>query len=68
MWHSAGSRSIRRFFQELGRDMVQGRTWLIAILIVALVGRLVAAYAVQQKVGDQLCLIAGDAEGYWQLA
>lgn len=48
--------------------MVQGRTWLIAILIVALVGRLVAAYAVQQKVGDQLCLIAGDAEGYWQLA
>lgn len=48
--------------------MVQGRTWLIAILIVALVGRLVAAYAVQQKVGDQLCLIAGDAEGYWELA
>lgn len=48
--------------------MVQGRTWLIAILIVALVGRLVAAYAVQQKVGDQLCLIAGDAKGYWQLA
>lgn len=48
--------------------MVQGRTWLIAILIVALVGRLVAAYAVQQKVGDQLCLIAGDAEGYWRLA
>ncbi len=48
--------------------MVQGRTWLIAILIVALVGRLVAAYAVQHKVGDQLCLIAGDADGYWQLA
>ena len=48
--------------------MVQGRTWLIAILIVALVGRLLTAYAVQQKVGDQLCLIAGDAEGYWQLA
>lgn len=48
--------------------MVQGRTWLIAILLVALGGRLVAAWAVQQKVGDQLCLIAGDAEGYWQLA
>lgn len=48
--------------------MVQGRAWLIAILIVALVGRLVAAYAVQQKVGDQLCLIAGDADGYWELA
>lgn len=48
--------------------MVQGRAWLIAILIVALVGRLVAAYAVQQKVGDRLCLIAGDADGYWELA
>ncbi len=48
--------------------MVQGRTWLIAILIVALGWRLLTAYAVQQKVGDQLCLIAGDAEGYWQLA
>lgn len=47
--------------------MVQGRTWLIAILMVALVARLLAAVAVQQKVGDQLCLIAGDAEGYWQL-
>lgn len=48
--------------------MVRGRTWLIAILLVALVGRLLAAWAVQQKVGDQLCLIAGDAEGYWELA
>ena len=48
--------------------MVRGRTWLIAILLLALVGRLVAAWAVQQKVGDQLCLIAGDAEGYWELA
>jgi len=54
------------FFQ--GRDMVRGRTWLIAILLVALVGRLLAAWVVQQKVGDQLCLIAGDAEGYWVLA
>ena len=64
----AGSRSIRRFFPELGRDMVQGRTWLIAILLVALAGRLLAAWVVQQQVGDRLCLIAGDADGYWQLA
>jgi 4-amino-4-deoxy-L-arabinose transferase-like glycosyltransferase len=48
--------------------MVQGRTWLIAILLVALIGRLLSAWVVQQKVGGQLCLIAGDAEGYWQLA
>ncbi len=48
--------------------MVRGRTWLIAILMLALVGRLVAAWAVQQKVGDQLCLVRGDAEGYWELA
>lgn len=48
--------------------MVQGRTWLIAILLVALVVRLATAWAVQRHVGDQLCLIAGDAEGYWQLA
>ncbi|MFM9965829.1 MAG: ArnT family glycosyltransferase [Planctomycetaceae bacterium] len=40
--------------------MVRGRTWLIAILIVALIGRLIAAWIVPQ--------IAGDAEGYWQLA
>lgn len=68
LWRLAGSPSIRHFFRNLGRDMVQGRTWLIAILLVALGGRLVAAWAVQQKVGGQLCLIAGDAEGYWQLA
>ena len=48
--------------------MVRGRTWLIAILLVALVGRLLAAWVVQRNVGDQLCLIAGDAEGYWELA
>lgn len=48
--------------------MVHGRTWLIAILCVALAARLVAAWVVQRHVGDQLCLIAGDAEGYWQLA
>jgi 4-amino-4-deoxy-L-arabinose transferase-like glycosyltransferase len=40
--------------------MVRGRTWLIAILLMALIGRLVAAWVVPQ--------IAGDAEGYWQLA
>lgn len=49
--------------------MVRGRTWLIAILLMALIGRLLAAWTVQQHVGDdQLCLIAGDAEGYWELA
>lgn len=48
--------------------MVQGRTWLIAILCVALFARLATAYAVQRYVGDQLCVISGDAEGYWQLA
>lgn len=48
--------------------MVRGRTWLMGILLVALTGRLFAAWLVQQKVGDQLCLIAGDAEGYWELA
>ncbi|TXT28463.1 MAG: hypothetical protein FD138_2578 [Planctomycetota bacterium] len=48
--------------------MVQGRTWLIAILLLALGGRLLSAWVVQRQVGDQLCLIAGDAEGYWQLA
>lgn len=52
----------------MGRDMARGRTWLIGILLVALALRLVAAFAVQHKVGDQLCLITGDAEGYWELA
>ena len=68
LWRLAGRPSIRRFFWGLGQDMVQGRTWLIAILILALGGRLATAWVVQQKVGNQLCLIAGDAEGYWQLA
>jgi 4-amino-4-deoxy-L-arabinose transferase-like glycosyltransferase len=40
--------------------MARGRTWLIVILLLALVGRLIAAWVVPQ--------IAGDAEGYWQLA
>ncbi len=49
--------------------MARGRTWLILVLMLALILRLIAAFAVQQRVGDgQLCLIAGDAEGYWQLA
>lgn len=48
--------------------MVRGRTWLMGILFVALMGRLLAAWMVQQRVGNQLCLIAGDAEGYWELA
>ncbi len=49
--------------------MARGRTWLILVLMLALILRLIAAFAVQQRVGDgQLCLITGDAEGYWQLA
>lgn len=49
--------------------MARGRTWLILVLMLALILRLIAALAVQQRVGDgQLCLITGDAEGYWQLA
>jgi 4-amino-4-deoxy-L-arabinose transferase-like glycosyltransferase len=48
--------------------MVRGRTWLIAILLTALLGRLLAAWAVQQHVGGKLCLIDGDAVGYWGLA
>ncbi len=48
--------------------MGRGRTWLILILLVAFASRLTAAVVVQQHVGDQLCLIAGDAQGYWDLA
>ncbi|MCX7419059.1 MAG: glycosyltransferase family 39 protein [Planctomycetia bacterium] len=49
--------------------MARGRTWLILVLMLALILRLIAAFVVQQRVGDrQLCLISGDAEGYWQLA
>lgn len=45
-------------------------TWLWCILAFALVVRLGAAIAVQQVVSrtpGRLCLIAGDAEGYWEL-
>ncbi|HTN04653.1 ArnT family glycosyltransferase [Planctellipticum variicoloris] len=46
--------------------------WLLGLLLaVALGARLVAAVAVQQKVASEpgrLCLIAGDAEGYWSLS
>ncbi|HLQ46719.1 MAG TPA: glycosyltransferase family 39 protein, partial [Planctomycetaceae bacterium] len=48
--------------------MARGRTWLISVLLLALVLRLMAAFVVQQQVGGQLCLIAGDADGYWKLA
>ena len=42
--------------------------WLCGVLAVALLIRLGAAVVVQQRVGNDLCLIAGDAEGYWELA
>lgn len=45
--------------------------WLILTLVVALILRLGLALAVQHKVDQppaQLCLIPGDAEGYWELA
>ncbi|MES2788436.1 MAG: glycosyltransferase family 39 protein [Planctomycetota bacterium] len=44
--------------------------WLWGILTLALVLRLVAAVLVQHHVSQtpgRLCLIAGDAEGYWEL-
>lgn len=47
--------------------MARERQWLVGILLVALMVRLVAAAAVQHHVGNQLCLIAGDAQGYWEL-
>lgn len=46
------------------------RNWLLAILTLALVLRLGAALVVQQivaRIPERVCLIAGDAEGYWQL-
>lgn len=45
--------------------------WLSLTLVVALAVRLGLAFAVQQRVDQppaQLCLIPGDAEGYWELA
>lgn len=50
---------------------IRWRTQLAALLACALLLRLVAAVAVQQWVEStpgRLCLIAGDAEGYWALA
>ena len=46
------------------------RCWLWGILTLALGLRLLAAVLVQQHVAQtpgRLCLIAGDAEGYWEL-
>ncbi len=48
--------------------MSSGRKWLCGVLAVALLIRLGAAVVVQQRIGDELCLITGDAEGYWELA
>lgn len=48
-----------------------GRKFLWSILLVALIVRLGAAFVVNQivaKTPGQLCLIPGDAEGYWILA
>lgn len=46
--------------------------WLWTILAVALAVRLMAACAVQSRLNQQspvpLCVIGGDAEGYWELA
>src|SRR5579872_6086519 len=44
--------------------------WLSGILLVAFMLRVGAAVLVQQRVDrtGSLCLIAGDAEGYWMLA
>src|SRR5947199_1408493 len=45
--------------------------WFWRIMVVALVLRLAFALGVQRIVSAQpgrLCLIAGDAEGYWELA
>jgi 4-amino-4-deoxy-L-arabinose transferase-like glycosyltransferase len=45
--------------------------WLILLLALAFCLRLAAAVVVQQRVEQtpgRLCLIAGDAEGYWELA
>ena len=44
--------------------------WLPVILVIAFTVRMGAAVVVQKRVGQSgsLCLIAGDAEGYWMLA
>jgi 4-amino-4-deoxy-L-arabinose transferase-like glycosyltransferase len=55
---------------RLSETVVVNR-WLLLTLVVALAMRLGLAFAVQQRVDQppaQLCLIPGDAEGYWELA
>lgn len=50
---------------------VEWKRWFWCLLVVALVVRLVAAAGVQLYVSQtpgRLCLIPGDAEGYWELA
>jgi 4-amino-4-deoxy-L-arabinose transferase-like glycosyltransferase len=45
-------------------------SWLFLLLLVALTARVAAAFWVQARVDQipgRLCLIAGDAEGYWEL-
>jgi len=45
--------------------------WLTGVLVIALAARLVAAVAVDRLVSatpGRLCLIEGDADGYWRLA
>lgn len=52
----------------MGLDRTQ--CWLLGILTLAFVLRVTAAVLVQQYVAQtpgRLCLIAGDAEGYWEL-
>jgi len=46
-------------------------SWLPCILVAALTARVLAAFLVQhwvERTEGRLCLIAGDAEGYWDLA
>jgi 4-amino-4-deoxy-L-arabinose transferase-like glycosyltransferase len=55
---------------RLSETVVVNR-WLTLTLVVALAVRLGLAFVVQQRVDQppaQLCLIPGDAEGYWELA
>ncbi|MEI8381403.1 MAG: glycosyltransferase family 39 protein [Planctomycetota bacterium] len=52
-------------------ETVAANRYLLLTLVVALAVRLVLAVAIQHRVDQppaRLCLIAGDAEGYWELA
>lgn len=52
-------------------ETVAAKRCLLLTLVVALAVRLVLAVLIQQRVDQppaRLCLIAGDAEGYWELA